>query len=356
MAYLDSGSSHRAATRDNGPGAHAGYTAEQKGWAPIPALGSCAFRLQAPLTTEPQGWAFRPTPYPRRLRRTRPLPTDAEIGPVTPNSTVITGQNAMRRTVSTSVREAPLRQVPLSMILDMEVRVVPPRSTPEAFQAPSTSQPLTEGGDSGGGACVGANQERPVTPPSSGGPISMGAIRDVLQHGHEDPDQVALASDTDDRGGGLSDESFEYDYSDGGPVSESNEAFGYDHSDGGPVSKPEEEGLGEALMHTTVPTVRRPYTNVVCGRARGSLRLGRYDHTRRPYAGPDMLAAQIEERRAELAFLRTVWPQVPTQPAGVAPESGARTDDEALGGVESQGVAQGPMVDTDTAGTVECEV
>ena len=123
MAYLDGGSSsHRAVTRDNGPGAHAGYTAEQEGWAPIPTLGSCAFRLQVPLTTEPQGWAFRPTPYPRRLRRTRSLLTDAEIGPVTPNSTVITGQNVMRRTVSTPARETPLRPVPLSITPDAEVR------------------------------------------------------------------------------------------------------------------------------------------------------------------------------------------------------------------------------------------
>ena len=69
-----------------------------------------------------------------------------------------------------------------------------------------------------------------------------------------------------------------------------------------------------------------------------------------------MLVAQIEERRAELAFLRTVWPQEPTRSAGVAPESGARTDDETLGGVGSQGVAQDPMADTDKAGIVECEV
>ena len=69
-----------------------------------------------------------------------------------------------------------------------------------------------------------------------------------------------------------------------------------------------------------------------------------------------MLAAQIEERHAELAFLRTAWPQGPTQPAGVAPEMGARTDDETFGGVGSQEVAQGPMADTDTTGTVACEV
>ena len=69
-----------------------------------------------------------------------------------------------------------------------------------------------------------------------------------------------------------------------------------------------------------------------------------------------MMAAQIAERRAELAFLRTVWPQGPTQPVGVVPETTARTDDETLGEVGSQGVAQAPMADTDTAGTVECEV
>ena len=36
---------------------------------------------------------------------------------------------------------------------------------------------------------------------------------------------------------------------------------------------------------------------------------GAYGHTSRPFAGPGMLAVQIEERRAELAFLRAVWPQ-----------------------------------------------
>ena len=96
--------------------------------------------------------------------------------------------------------------------------------------------------------------------------------------------------------------------------------------------------------------------NVICGETRDLVRLGRYDHTRRLYAEPGMLAAQIEGRCAELAFLRTVWPQGPTQPAGVAPETGTRTDDEMMGGVGSHGVAQGPMADTDTAGTVECEV
>ena len=56
--------------------------------------------------------------------------------------------------------------------------------------------------------------------------------------------------------------------------------IGYDYSDGGPVSEPEEEGLEEALVNTVVPTVRHPHTNAICGRTRGSVRLGRYDHTR----------------------------------------------------------------------------
>ena len=63
MAYLDVGSSRRALTRDNAPRALVGYAAEREGWTPIPALGSYAFRLQVPLTTEPRGWALRPTPY-----------------------------------------------------------------------------------------------------------------------------------------------------------------------------------------------------------------------------------------------------------------------------------------------------
>ena len=105
---------------------------------------------------------------------------------------------------------------------------------------------------------------------------------------HADTDQAALASDTDDGGDDSSDES-----------------FGYEYSDGGLVSEPEEEVMEEAFVHTAI---RRPYTNVFCGRARDSVKLGIYGHTRRPFAGPDMLAVQIEERRAELAFLRAVWP------------------------------------------------
>ena len=92
---------------------------------------------------------------------------------------------------------------------------------------------------------------------------------------------------------------------DGGSSDES--SFDCDYSDGGPVSESEEEGLEAALVHTAVPAVRRPYTNVICGSTRGSVALGRYNHARRPYdAGPGMLAVQIEERRrAELAFFCT---------------------------------------------------
>ena len=73
--------------------------------------------------------------------------------------------------------------------------------------------------------------------------------------------------------------------------------------------------------------------------------------------GPDMLAVQIEERRAELAFLRTVQPRRPTQPeAGVAPETAARTDDGKLGEVGPRGLGRSPMADTDMTGTVAYEV
>ena len=64
-----------------------------------------------------------------------------------------------------------------------------------------------------------------------------------------------------------------------------------------------------------VPTARRPYMNVVCGAKRDSVRLGRYDHTRRPYVGPGMLAAQIEERRAELVFSHSMYVAPRTGPA-----------------------------------------
>ena len=42
---------------------------------------------------------------------------------------------------------------------------------------------------------------------------------------HTDWDQAALASDTDDGGDGSSDESFDYDYSDGDPTSDAEASF-----------------------------------------------------------------------------------------------------------------------------------
>ena len=64
----------------------------------------------------------------------------------------------------------------------------------------------------------------------------------------------------------------------------------------------------------------RTRTWFVCGARRDSVRIGRYHYTHRPYVGMDMLAAQIAERRAELAFLRSTWPRRLTQPTGVASE------------------------------------
>ena len=69
-----------------------------------------------------------------------------------------------------------------------------------------------------------------------------------------------------------------------------------------------------------VPAAPRPYVNVVCGTRRDPVRIGRYHYTHRPYVGMGMLAAQIAERRAELAFLRSTWPRASTQPTGVATE------------------------------------
>ena len=61
------------------------------------------------------------------------------------------------------------------------------------------------------------------------------------------------------------------------------------------------------------PAAHRPYVNVVCGARRDSVRLGRYHYTHRPYVGIGMLEAQISERRAELAFLRSTWPRELTE-------------------------------------------
>ena len=77
------------------------------------------------------------------------------------------------------------------------------------------------------------------------------------------------------------------------------------------------DGEGSAFLpddthaSAAIPTAHRPYMSVVCSARRDSVRLGTYDYTRRPYVGPDTLAAQIVGRRAELAFLRSTWPRGP---------------------------------------------
>ena len=60
--------------------------------------------------------------------------------------------------------------------------------------------------------------------------------------------------------------------------------------------------------------------NVVCDAPRDLVRIGRYHYTHRPYVGIGMLVAQVAERRAELAFLRSTWPRGSTQPIGAASE------------------------------------
>ena len=68
------------------------------------------------------------------------------------------------------------------------------------------------------------------------------------------------------------------------------------------------------------PATSRPYLNVVCDAPRDLVRVGGYHYTHRPYVGIDMLVAQIADRRAELAFLRSTWPRGSTQPIGAASE------------------------------------
>ena len=106
---------------------------------------------------------------------------------------------------------------------------------------------------------------------------------------HASTDQIAKAPDTEDGGGDSSDESFDYDSSGGGFTSD------------------QEEGVvEEAPLYTEM---HRPYTNAFRGRSNvhDSETLRAYSHTRRPFEGPDTLVVQIEERRAELAFLRVSW-------------------------------------------------
>ena len=74
-----------------------------------------------------------------------------------------------------------------------------------------------------------------------------------------------------------------------------------------------------------VPATSRPYVNVVCDAPRDLVRIGRYHCTHRPYVGIDVLVAQISERRAELAFLRSTWPRGSAQPIGAASDMAVAT-------------------------------
>ena len=76
----------------------------------------------------------------------------------------------------------------------------------------------------------------------------------------------------------------------------------------------------DTRVPVAAPAAHRPYVNVVCDVRRDSVRRGRYHHTPRPYVGIDMLEAQISERRAELAFLRSTWPRESTRSTGIAAE------------------------------------
>ena len=94
------------------------------------------------------------------------------------------------------------------------------------------------------------------------------------------------------------------------------------------IDDDDDDGDGHAsLVHVThtsaaVPAASRPYVNVVCDTPRDLVRIGRYHCTRRPYVGIDVLVAQVSERRAELAFLRSTWPRGSAQPIGATPDMG----------------------------------
>ena len=93
-----------------------------------------------------------------------------------------------------------------------------------------------------------------------------------------------------------------------------------DDGDDGSASLSDATHAPAAMLATS-----RPYTNVVCGAPRDLVRVGRYHYTHRPYVGIDVLVAQIAERRAELAFLRSKWPRGSTQPIGAASDMAVAT-------------------------------
>ena len=129
-------------------------------------------------------------------------------------------------------------------------------------------------GDQGGDGVV-ASRPMPMPMHRAGG-----AQRRAVPH-HAGTDQIAQAPDTEDGGGDSSNESFDYDYADGGRI----------------ISDQEEGLVEDALMHTEM---HHPYTNAfrdrnnIYVRLRETLRA--YGHTRRPLEGLGTLAVVPQQR------------------------------------------------------------
>ena len=92
------------------------------------------------------------------------------------------------------------------------------------------------------------------------------------------------------------------------------------------IDDDDDDGDGSAFLvdatraPAAVPAASRPYVNVVCDAPRDLVRIGRYHCTHRPYVGIDVLMAQVSERRAELAFLRSTWPRGSAPPIDTTPD------------------------------------
>ena len=92
------------------------------------------------------------------------------------------------------------------------------------------------------------------------------------------------------------------------------------------IDDDDDDGDGHAFLvdatraPAAVPAASRPYVNVVCDAPRDLVRIGKYHCTHRPYVGIDVLMAQVSERRAELAFLRSTWPRGSVPPTDTTPD------------------------------------
>ena len=92
------------------------------------------------------------------------------------------------------------------------------------------------------------------------------------------------------------------------------------------IDDDDDDGDGSAFLvdatraPAAVPAASRPYVNVVCDAPRDLVRIGKYHCTHRPYVGIDVLVAQVSERRAELAFLRSTWPRGSAPPIDTTPD------------------------------------